>query len=539
MHLESSTRSAMREQRGSVLLGSLMLIFILTAVGLAFFDITNVESRLVAGKQKEMKLLYAAEAGITRAHLYWEKGLTSAPCGTVTAMPTFDAVYTASPPTTTQLCAGETFDLGGGTTATYTVTAIKWDPGFSAADAARPCTVPTGADSATCVKVISTACVTPADPKAPCVRVEVNLAKVLTVSTSSEILETPTTFTSAKYPFFATDGIKLNTGEIVDSFDSSVGPYATSKCQAYACRPNPFVYINDSADENAKFSVPSAAVIYGNVTVAKDMLEIKSSGGNIVGDVTYDTADASCVGCTPAHVAGTVTGTTPIDPITLPPVGDCTNDPGAKTTDPTRNHSTGYTSASWLASQLIVNSGSYTYSDSGSSAGKFLTSAGSDITVLPGTYCFGLINKVAGSLSLPSSPSGPVVIKANQDAIFDGPVINTTLDASYFQILSSVNDTKKGIQVASGTNGYVYVYAPEAMILVNGNSDFFGAAMGRIIETSGSANLHFDKALGRPGKPLAGGITTTTTTTTTSTTTTTTTSYARQRWVLCPASGCA
>ena len=56
-----------RDQRGSVLLMSLVLIFVMTILGLALFDLGVVESRLVHTSQTDARAFEIAQAGMERA----------------------------------------------------------------------------------------------------------------------------------------------------------------------------------------------------------------------------------------------------------------------------------------------------------------------------------------------------------------------------------------------------------------------------------------------------------------------------------------
>jgi hypothetical protein len=56
-----------RDQRGSTVLISLVLIFIMTILGLALFDLGTVESRLVYTSQTDARVFEIAQAGVQRA----------------------------------------------------------------------------------------------------------------------------------------------------------------------------------------------------------------------------------------------------------------------------------------------------------------------------------------------------------------------------------------------------------------------------------------------------------------------------------------
>src|SRR6266508_5903076 len=54
-------------ERGSALLMSLVLIFVMTVLGLALFDLGVVESRLVHTSQADARAFEIAQAGVERA----------------------------------------------------------------------------------------------------------------------------------------------------------------------------------------------------------------------------------------------------------------------------------------------------------------------------------------------------------------------------------------------------------------------------------------------------------------------------------------
>ena len=60
-------RMAVREQRGSVLLMSIVLVFVMTLLGLALFDLGAIENRLSLASQADLRAFEVAQAGIERA----------------------------------------------------------------------------------------------------------------------------------------------------------------------------------------------------------------------------------------------------------------------------------------------------------------------------------------------------------------------------------------------------------------------------------------------------------------------------------------
>ena len=55
------------DQRGSTLVGGLMLVFLMTLLGAALFDAASIESGQVAYLEEDLRADYAAESGLNRA----------------------------------------------------------------------------------------------------------------------------------------------------------------------------------------------------------------------------------------------------------------------------------------------------------------------------------------------------------------------------------------------------------------------------------------------------------------------------------------
>ena len=59
--------SKLKDEGGSVFLGALMLVMVMTLVGAALFDLAVVETRLVEGDKVSAQTIYCTEAGVARA----------------------------------------------------------------------------------------------------------------------------------------------------------------------------------------------------------------------------------------------------------------------------------------------------------------------------------------------------------------------------------------------------------------------------------------------------------------------------------------
>ena len=98
-----------------------------------------------------------------------------------------------------------------------------------------------------------------------------------------------------------------------------------------------------------------------------------------------------------------------------------------------------------------------------------------------------------------------------------GTVVNTTGVASDLKLFDSFVSTYKSngtpntnnnqIQLSGGQQTYMAVYAPQAAVAFNGNSNFFGAVVGDYVDDSGGTPVHYDGALVNvlgPGAGLSG-----------------------------------
>ena len=64
-----SLDSAFTDQRGSVLVGGLLLVLAVTLIGVGLFEATVIESRQVGSTAADVRAFYAAESGLNRAAL--------------------------------------------------------------------------------------------------------------------------------------------------------------------------------------------------------------------------------------------------------------------------------------------------------------------------------------------------------------------------------------------------------------------------------------------------------------------------------------
>jgi Tfp pilus assembly protein PilX len=461
-----------RDERGSVLVSTMMFVLIITLIGAGIFYAAVVDNRMMRNDLNQDQTFYTAEAGLNI-------GLRE--LADSTSVNNFNHVFTNGG--SVALFTNQPFplDANNNARASYTVTA-----------AAVPNTTPKQ------MTVTATGC-TPAITTGSC-------PSANTQTTVQAVLIFQDTLAG---PFFALGKFTLQggSGALVDSFDSSQAVchpppasnaaqcYTTTKCQAMGCGAN--VSANGGGDPatSATVTVGNKATIYGNVTDAFGVVSL-NAGANIYGNVTYaPSPNGNCTGCwspTPVHGTYTAQATTHPVPPAVQPCGT-------------------FTPLSVVQSNITPMS-AYIYSQS---TGDFSLGANKTITIAPitGGYCFHTFT-INGTANITNTTT-PIVISltGGLSVTSNGSISNTTYKAEQFQVLSSATCTgsctpsppTNSIQVAGGTNTYLYIYAPQTQIAVSGGGNLYGAMLGNDLSVTGGAQLHFDKALGNSGK-LAGGI---------------------------------
>jgi Tfp pilus assembly protein PilX len=454
-----------RDERGSILLGGLMLVLIMTLVGSGVFALAVVENRVALGDVRQAQAFYTAEAGLNAG--LWELAHGTAPYD-------FAAVFGA--PSTTTLFTNKSF--GGGS---FTVTA-------QAVASSNP----------NSITVISIGCMPAATGINAC---QTGQAQSILQATITQQL-------TLAGPFFALGKFSLSgggsQGALVDSFDSSPGPscpgpncYNNTKCRKqmppFDCGAD--VYAGSGSTPTTQtVSIGNNAKVYGNITNSQGLVDF-NGGANIYGNLTYAPSPnggctANCTSPTPVHGQVIMNSTSSPVPSPVQPCGPP------------------YSPSTYVNGKITGNG--WTYSQS---TGDFNLGANKTITIAGGTFCFHTFTS-SGTVTI-SDPTTPVVLFLTQGLSItsNGSIANTTGKAQQFQILSSAICTgscvpsapTNSIQISGGTGAYVYVYAPKTQIAVSGGSDLYGALLGNDLQASGGAQLHFDKALGNSGN-LYGGV---------------------------------
>jgi len=129
--------------------------------------------------------------------------------------------------------------------------------------------------------------------------------------------------------------------------------------------------------------------------------------------------------------------------------------------------------------------------------GDLTIASGNIVHLSAGTYDLNSI-KLTGNAEIVVD-SGPVILSVagtGQTTPVDltgGTLTNSSLVASNFQIVYGGTGT---IKVNGGSASSGVIYAPNAAVIFNGGSDWYGAAIGATVSVSGGMGLHYDTQLG-------------------------------------------
>jgi hypothetical protein len=459
----SLVKTAGSEERGSVLLIALVLTFIITLLGVGLFDLATVEQRNIVSAEEQTKGFYAAEAGLNQLLVNWAQGRTVNGKSFTDIQATTGAAFS--------LYTNQSFNSAGWT---YSVTG-KQSP-----------------SNAAWVRLVSTGCPPTSNTSHPCVSVRVDLNQSFIVN--------------PLIPFFSDATMALGGATLVDTFTSAGGgTYAATKCttQPTGCTGNMWANgTGASGPTTVVDNLGGTTTIYGNLTTAAGEVQV-ASGVRIYGDLKYDSTDGHTPsGCTGSpfcsdEVKGSVIGQAGISPITVNAQSAC-------------NPSGGWSSLATVQSKIIA-SPAITSTEYNASNGNLNTNKA--ITLNPGTLCLHDVTVSGAGISIPSTATGPTIWKIDGVTTLNNVAIaNNSLQAHNFQILSSYDELASsginGVWIKGGTNAYVFVYAPRSIVAIPDTAELFGAIISRKLVSAGSANLHFDRALGNPSDLGSGTATT-------------------------------
>lgn len=258
------------------------------------------------------------------------------------------------------------------------------------------------------------------------------------VSQAMEVVVAPES--AVGFGLFGRDGISMSGSFSVDSYDSTLGSYASQ------------VGVDHAGDEGHIASngniVAGGGIIHGNATPGPGFTV--SSPGNVTGA----TAPAA-------------------EPVTMPPYVYSPPIASMGIWSGTGTISTGtyrYTTLTLSGGSILTISGDVTlYVDD-----KFTASGSSIIDVLPG-----------GSLTIHHG--------ANDFTVSGGGIVNRDQDPSKMTLYSA---SLKKFTLSGGSDFHGLVYAPETQFVASGGSDLYGVIVARTATLSAAGHLHFDTSLG-------------------------------------------
>lgn len=244
---------------------------------------------------------------------------------------------------------------------------------------------------------------------------------------------------------FGDQSVTLSGITLIDSYDSSVGPYSPL-----------------SARENGDVGSNNALTMTGNASVKGDALI--APGGSASGVESRITGELFYAA-----------NPTELQPVILP----------------------SYFTALPVSPDLKLNkdtttifSGNYIYNSISMSSDAILViNSGTNI------YINGSIS-ITGNAQITTGSNVSIYIQG--DANFAGQgITNTTGIPSNLQIYGIGSSTT--INYSGGSNFYGTIYAPECDVGTSGNSNFFGAIVGGTVQLSGTGALHYDESLRENG----------------------------------------
>ncbi len=522
MGRESSLDRALTDERGSVLIGGMLLVLAVTLIGLGLFEAATIETRDVALTGADVRAFYAADAGLNLAALNLANDLgkdSNNNADTISFQSVHDSVPTtvysalAGCPTASRPeCAGWVQGSPATTangSAAFTVSAVASTPpdpdkvvliatGCVPGPAANPC--PAGARAAAQVRAV----------------IQRNFTT--TTTTTTTVTSTTTTGPGMPYALFSSStstdpSIKMGgSGGMVDSYDShAAGCSPTCNYNAATAMKNGDIGSNGSITIQSSVIVKGDIVQNTNVSAANDVT--LSTGAIIDGNIkTGGTALTPTAG----QVTGTVTQNTGSPQPTVTSVAAC----GPPYTDLTGKITQTDASGNVVAPTWTYGgvAGCTTCGTSGSKAGEFVAGSGI-INLVPGTYCLSAI-----TFHTTLKITDLTVISATGDVkIQSGSYLNnTTLDPENLQLVSSSTNPKFGVDINFAGDAYTTIVAPTTGVSSGSGGNLYGAVVADHIEFTGGSKIHFDEYLVHSSKLVAGiSVSMTTTTTTTMTTTTT------------------
>jgi hypothetical protein len=527
-------------QRGSVLLGVLLLVLAMTMIGLALYQAAVIERQQISKTETDVRAFYAADAGIHRAAL----DLADPPsAGLPVGALTFDGVKAALPNDNTTLWPagglnGYTGICFGGAACDSTVTPYrpaylvqaKNDP----SDGYPTCGTP---DNPCRFWLISTSC-TPGPASNPCpagsktARVEAKILKTVVT-----VPETPSSDPSDPPPLvfqwaaFGKSSIGMGGGgAVVDTYDSHKSgctvpcPYGGTNVSGGAMFGSngsidltssvtvkgDVINTTDVPGDTSDISISSSATIQGNV---------QSGGTVVINSVTNPNGQSGGNGTgTSSQVTGTVIHDTASTQVTMDPLPNC----GAPYTDltgkVTQYGKNADGTCNWAGTPIAATwkyggtTGCGNCGVGGSKPGEFTAGGGICVSFAPGNYCLGNTTFSGGTWLQVTDRT--VMTFDDQFTLSGGGIANSTQLPQDLQIISTygndTGETKTGVTISGGSDTYATIYAPTTLAVISGGGNLYGGVMANSVSFTGGSGVHFDQYLasgdanlvnGTPGTP--------------------------------------
>jgi Tfp pilus assembly protein PilX len=453
-----STRN--REAKGIALIVALLVLLVLSTMGAAMVFVTQTEIWSSANYRTMLQARYAAEAGVQSAINWFE--------------------YTYTPPTTSQLstnfslntypvqCStgctsnGSAIVLSAmdGVTSNYPLTAQQTSFNSTLYNASVPGTnvnTATFQVSAKLLRATSTGYLTwqiTSTGKASGASSGTIKGGQVQLVTTYEQSSTTGTSQTLSYGLFATgtgcNSMTISTGITTDSYNSSSGPYSSSK------------NTTSGGDIGSNGSLLSSGTtnIHGNLWLQHPSVgSCPSADIQYSGSLTYNNADTLTSTYSPPSPNPVSTPTT----TTVLSGGTTTLSPGTLYGNiiASGTNTLSFPSAGTYDINSITASGSLTFQ---------LPSSGGQVILNIG-------GNSAGAISL----SGVILANPNANQIANDFII-------YYAGTS-------GFTASGFTSGAAVLYAPNAPVTLSGSTPWYGAIVSKTFTDSGGAAVHFDTAL--------------------------------------------
>lgn len=247
-------------------------------------------------------------------------------------------------------------------------------------------------------------------------------------------------------PFLGLSGVSMGGNGLVDSYDSSVGTYASQ------VGGGGFALSDGNLQTNGDISLTGNAVVYGDAT--------PGMGGSVTGNV------GNVMGST-----APATSTFSVDPYVYSPAIPA--------------------SGSFSGSGTLA-AGAYRYTTFKMSSKQGLVVNGDVELYVDGSF------QITGQGFIEITPGSSLVIHhgSGDFTAAGGSIVNGDQLASQLEVKSA----STGVVKFAGSSDFVgTVFAPQAEFKSVGNAAVFGSIVADTLDISGNGNLHYDVALGAGG----------------------------------------